>query len=169
MSSYSSRSPQERSSGLHGNCALAVRVGRGRLLRPRGWPSWLHAHGDDGCHSIEIAYHVVQGDTRITGERWAYDFHFYGLQLLVPFWSGRGVGVFVRPAWCRPVMSPDDCRSCVVAGCHHTGCRRSSHPDPGVLWHDCVGAERDHSRRLTEGGRRSLAAATFRDQLPYRL
>ncbi len=42
------------------------------------------------AHSLEIAYHVVRGDTRITGERWAYDFHFYGLQLLgaVLVWQG---------------------------------------------------------------------------------
>jgi hypothetical protein len=42
------------------------------------------------AHSIEIVDHLVRGDMRVGGEPWAYDFHFYGLQLLgaVLAWQG---------------------------------------------------------------------------------
>ena len=54
-----------------------------------------------GAHSVEITYHLVAGDTRITGEPWQFDFHFYALHLLsaVLIWQGlRALGLAWRVA-----------------------------------------------------------------------
>ena len=70
---------------------------RQRGARGRAWlqGAWVAFHGFTltammAAHSIEVAYHLMRGDTRISGEPWAYDFHFYGLQLLggILIWVG---------------------------------------------------------------------------------
>lgn len=52
-----------------------------------------------GAHTVEVTYHLVVGDARFNGEPWAYDFHFYSLQLLsvVLIWQGvRALGLAAR-------------------------------------------------------------------------
>ena len=63
---------------------LRRRGARGRAWLQAGWVSFygLTLAAMMAAHSIEVVYHLMRGDTRITGEPWAYDFHFYGLQLL---------------------------------------------------------------------------------------
>jgi drug/metabolite transporter (DMT)-like permease len=43
-----------------------------------------------GAHTVETSYHLVVGDIRLNGKPWAYDFHFYALQLIsaVLIWQG---------------------------------------------------------------------------------
>ena len=44
------------------------------------------------AHTVEIVWHLVRGDTQISGEPWAYDFRSYSLLLLGAVLMAIGVG-----------------------------------------------------------------------------
>ena len=45
------------------------------------------------AHTVEVSWHLVRGDTQISGEPWSYDFRSYSLLLLGAVLMSIGVGV----------------------------------------------------------------------------
>ena len=51
-----------------------------------------------GAHTVEITYHLIAGDTRVSGDPWRVDFHAYSLYLLGAILIWQGVRL-LRSAW----------------------------------------------------------------------